>query len=126
MTAGEVIALIKAFGGSGGGGGGGSATIVEATYDEATERYDADMTLAELYALCEAGQVLIKTVDVWEEGGESGANYSICPITTAYCGYYTDGETESTQYSFSFFTGTTVYSANNDNSPNNVSFEATV
>ena len=54
MTQGEVIALIKAFGGSGGGGGGSSKLIIDTHYDDDIG-YVADATYSEVLAAAEAG-----------------------------------------------------------------------
>ena len=56
MTTGEVIALIKALSGGGGSGG---RFVVTFSYDEATETWSTDKTLAECVAAWNAGQTLV-------------------------------------------------------------------
>lgn len=66
MTQGEVIALIKAFGGSGGGGGGSAVTVLECTESDGT--YTVPMKAGELYTACQSGVVILKFTHVIEPG----------------------------------------------------------
>ena len=67
MTQGEVIALIKAFGGSGGGGGGGSAvTVLECTESDGV--YTVPMKAGELYTAFKSGLIILKYTHVIEPG----------------------------------------------------------
>ena len=59
MTTGEVIALIKAFGGSGGGSSGGGALVVELTYDENEQEYNGDKTAGECWNAYSAGESVL-------------------------------------------------------------------
>ena len=73
MTTGEVIALIKAFGGSGGGSSGGGVLVVHATASD--DALTLDKTWQEIY---DADAVSI----VWEE--EDGfKNYMLCTKVVA-------------------------------------------
>ena len=67
MTTGEVIALIKAFGGSGGGGGGGSSVlVVNATWSGTT--LTCDKTASEMLSAVESGGCVVHYLD--SEGNE--------------------------------------------------------
>lgn len=61
MTTGEVIALIKAFGGSGGGGGGSSVLVVNVTEESSGGRtvYTLDKTAGEILSAANANDLII-------------------------------------------------------------------
>lgn len=59
MTTGEVIALIKAFGGSGGGGGSSNIVIeMTAEHDESGTMFTSTMTAEEMYQAYASGAVI--------------------------------------------------------------------
>lgn len=66
MTQGEVIGLIKAFGGSSGGGGGSAVTVLECTKSDGV--YTVPMKAGELYAAFKSGIIILKFTDVIEPG----------------------------------------------------------
>ena len=59
MTTGEVIALIKAFGGSGGGSSGGGVLVVGITYNDQTEVYECNKTAGEIWTAYAAGSNVV-------------------------------------------------------------------
>lgn len=59
MNTGEVIALIKAFGGSGGGSSGGGVLVVNAT--ESDDKMVCDKTAGEMLSAYKSGTVIIKS-----------------------------------------------------------------
>ena len=71
MNTGEVIALIKAFGGSGGGSSGGGVLVVNVTEPEA-DLHVCDKTAGEILAACKTGIVVF----VETSGGEE--HVSVC------------------------------------------------
>lgn len=58
MNTGEVIALIKAFGGSGGGSSGGGVLIVHSTYDDDTGIETLDTTAKVIMTAMKSGLVM--------------------------------------------------------------------
>lgn len=89
MTTGEVIALIKAFGGSGGSSGGG-VLVVNVTEPEA-DLHVCDKTAGEILAACKTGIVVFvetsedeETVRVCTSASLSGGEYTFKPGTANY------------------------------------------
>lgn len=68
MTTGEVIALIKAFGGSGGGSSGGGVLVVNLTYDPENDATVCDKTAGEIMAVADASGIV-----VFKETDETGS-----------------------------------------------------
>ena len=78
MTTGEVIALIKAFGGSGGGSSGGGVLVVVSEYDEQKNNSFLNMTAQELYDELQGGAIVVCK----EVNANGGAwYYPLCEYT---------------------------------------------
>lgn len=93
MTTGEVIALIKAFGGSGGGSSGGGVLVV----------HDVNGTLDKTYKeIADAGFAVMCLPDSELEG-----NFYVYLL--ASFGPYTDGDVTTYSVSFSFKGGPWMY-----------------
>lgn len=84
MTTGEVIALIKAFGGSGGGSSGGGGLVVNVTVDPETDAKVCDKTAGEIWAVANAGGTVVfkiadengSAIDCMAYAEHNGPNYT--------------------------------------------------
>lgn len=75
MTTGEVIALIKAFGGGAGGSSGGGVLVVHMVYDEEQDKTYTDKTWKEIY---DAPMAVIVTDNIFPDGSIAK---SICLVS---------------------------------------------
>lgn len=114
MTQGEVIALIKAFGGSGGGGGGGSSPLViNVTITDIADTAGhgtMDKTAGEIFAAMQTTGALWKasaTVDYGD--GDVNTSY-VAPLVTGYC-------IEQAAYRFSDYMNSEWTAATSDDYP---------
>lgn len=87
VSTGEVIGLIKAFGGSSGGGGGSSPLIVNVTItdiEEMTGTGTMDKTAGEIYSAMQTTGVIWKGTGVFNDGDEDFELSFAVPLIAAY------------------------------------------
>lgn len=111
VTTGEVIGLIKAFGGgSGGGGGGGSAvTVLNCTVDS-NSVLTVPMKAGELATAMEQGVIMLKYRFLYNDGD----NDHTVDVSDILYGASCEDETS---YSFATYTSTALYADTSNDYP---------